>query len=80
LTHLRHPQPKGVQRAGIEHAKANGDSYRGRKPSYSRDQLQIVRDILGQQAGIGQIAKTTGLTRQTTYRIQGDRAGSERLW
>ena len=28
---------KEAQRAGIEHAKANGEGYRGRKPSYSRD-------------------------------------------
>ena len=34
---------KEAQRAGIEHAKANGESYRGRKPSYYRDQLAMVQ-------------------------------------
>jgi DNA-binding phage protein len=34
--------------------------------------------MLGQQAGIAQIAKATGLTRQTIYRIKDDPAGSER--
>ena len=36
------------------------------------------RAMLGQQAvGIAQIAKETGLTRQTVYRIKGDPAGAE---
>jgi putative DNA-invertase from lambdoid prophage Rac len=48
------------------------------KPSYTRDQLNKVRDMLGQQTvGIAQIAKETGLTRQTVYRIKGDPAGAE---
>jgi hypothetical protein len=34
--------------------------------------------MLGQQAvGIAQIAKETGLTRQTVYRIKGDPAGAD---
>ena len=34
--------------------------------------------MLGQEAvGIAQIAKETGLTRQTVYRIKGDPAGAE---
>ena len=34
--------------------------------------------MLGQQAvGIAQIARETGLTRQTVYRIKGDPAGAE---
>jgi DNA-binding phage protein len=37
-----------------------------------------VRDLLAQAAlGIAQIAKETGLTRQTVYRIKDDPAGSE---
>jgi hypothetical protein len=68
-----------AQRAGIAHAKGNGDrTYLGRKPSYTRDQFQSARGMLGQQAGIAQIAKATGLTRQTIYRIKDDPAGSER--
>jgi putative DNA-invertase from lambdoid prophage Rac len=67
------------QRAGIEHAKQHGDrAYIGRKPSYTRVQFNEVRDMLGQHAvGIAQIAKETGLTRQTVYRIKDDPAGAE---
>jgi putative DNA-invertase from lambdoid prophage Rac len=64
---------KAAQRAGIEHAKQRDDhAYIGRKPSYTRDQLNKVRAILGQQAvGIAEIAKETGLTRQNRLSDQG---------
>lgn len=68
---------KAAQTAGIEHAKAQGDRYRGRKPSYTRDQLRAVHDLLGQEAGISVIAKTTGLSRQAIYRIKDDPVGAE---
>lgn len=68
---------KAAQTAGIEHAKAQGDRYRGRKPSYTRDQLRAVQDLLGQEAGISVIAKTTGLSRQAIYRIKDDPVGAE---
>ncbi len=70
---------KAAQRAGIEHAKQKGDrAYLGRKPSFTREQFVKVHAMLGQQAvGIAQIAKDTGLTRQTVYRIKGDPAGAE---
>ena len=67
---------KEAQRAGIEHAKASGERYKGRKPSFSRSQFETVRDMLGQGAGVSTIAKVTGLTRQTIYRIKDDAAGS----
>jgi DNA invertase Pin-like site-specific DNA recombinase len=66
-----------AQRAGIEHAKTKGDKYRGRKPSYTHEQLEAVRDMLGRVAAIAQIAKQTGLSRQTIYRIKNDPVGSE---
>jgi putative DNA-invertase from lambdoid prophage Rac len=70
---------KAAQRAGISHAKAkDGASYLGRKPSYTRRQFTIVRHMLGHDAvGIARIAKETGLTRQTVYRIKDDPAGAE---
>jgi len=68
---------KEAQRAGIEHAKASGETYRGRKPSYSREQLAMVQDMLGQSANIIAIAKATNLSRQTVYRIKGDPASAE---
>jgi putative DNA-invertase from lambdoid prophage Rac len=70
---------KAAQRAGIEHAKQRGDrAYIGRKPSHTREQFNKVRAMLGQEVvNIAQIAKKTGLTRQTVYRIKGDPAGAE---
>lgn len=69
---------KEAQRAGIAYAKANEtDVYLGRKPSYSREQLTTVTDMLGQGDNVSTIAKATGLTRQTVYRIKDDPAGAE---
>jgi putative DNA-invertase from lambdoid prophage Rac len=70
---------KQRQRAGIEHAKQSGDrAYLGRKPSFKREQFVQVRAMLGQEAvGIAQIAKETGLTRQTVYRIKSDPTGAK---
>jgi putative DNA-invertase from lambdoid prophage Rac len=70
---------KAAQRAGIEHAKQSGErAYLGRKPSFTREQFAQVRVMLGQEAiSIAQIAKETGLTRQTVYRIKDDPAGAE---
>jgi putative DNA-invertase from lambdoid prophage Rac len=49
---------KAAQRAGIEHAKANdGRAYHGREPSYTREQFEQAREMLGRQTvGITQIA------------------------
>jgi DNA invertase Pin-like site-specific DNA recombinase len=69
---------KAAQRAGIEHAKAKGDAYRGRKPSYTREQLEAAQNMLGQSITISDVAKATGLTRQTIYRIKGDPASAEK--
>jgi putative DNA-invertase from lambdoid prophage Rac len=43
---------KEAQRAGIAHAKANGDAraYRGRKPSYGRKQYESAQALLEPQA------------------------------
>lgn len=70
---------KEAQRGGIALAKATAGEakYRGRKPSYTREQFSAVRDMLGQDSGIGQIAKTTGLSRQAIYRIKADPAAAE---
>ncbi len=70
---------KEAQKAGVAHAKAKGDAspYRGRAPSFDRARFTTVQDMLGQGSGISLIAKTTGLTRQTVYRIQADPAAAE---
>jgi putative DNA-invertase from lambdoid prophage Rac len=53
---------KEAQRAGIAHAKANGDTitYKGRKPSYSRKQLESAQAMLGKSASVGEVARSTG--------------------
>lgn len=74
---------KAAQRAGIEAAKQKEDKYKGRKPTYSRKQLMQVQDMLASSATISSIAKETGLTRQTIYRIKDTPETCERslaLW
>ena len=69
---------KEAQRGGIALAKAQGEKkYLGRKPSYTREQFAAVCDMLDQETGIGHIAKQTGLSRQTIYRIKADPAAAE---
>jgi putative DNA-invertase from lambdoid prophage Rac len=70
---------KAAQKAGIEHAKGKDEAkYLGRKPSYTRQQFTIVGQMLDQDSvGIAPIAKETGLSRQTIYRIRDDPAAAE---
>jgi len=70
---------KAAQKAGIEHAKAREGvtKYRGRKPTFDRAQFDAVRTMLAQEAGVSEIAKLTGLSRQTVYRIQADPQGQQ---
>jgi DNA invertase Pin-like site-specific DNA recombinase len=65
--------------AGIAHAKALEDAgrkYRGRKPSFTREQYELVTKMLGEDAGPSAISRATGLTRQTVLRIKADPTGS----
>lgn len=68
---------KEAQRAGIAHAKAQEGRYRGRKPSYSRQKLETVQNLLGQGVGTSAIAAATDLSRQTVLRIKADPAAAE---
>ena len=68
---------KEAQRAGIAHAKARDDAYRGRKPSYTRAQLDAVRAQIAQGASVSAAARDAGLSRQTVYRIEADPAEAE---
>jgi putative DNA-invertase from lambdoid prophage Rac len=65
---------KSAQKAGIAHAKVNDDGtkYRGRKPTFSWQEFKLTRKLLAQGMPISAIAKTTGLKRQSIYRIQSD--------
>jgi putative DNA-invertase from lambdoid prophage Rac len=63
---------KSAQQAGIAHAQTHDDGtkYRGRKPTFDWRQYSFVRELLNQGIAISAIAKTTGLKRQSIYRIQ----------
>lgn len=63
---------KEAQRAGIAAAKADGSKYRGKKPSYDRNQLETVIAMLNLEKGATQISRETGLSRQTVLRIRND--------
>lgn len=72
---------KEAQKAGIAAAKARDEQkvekYRGRKPSFDREQLTTVQDMLAAGAGTSAIALASGLTRQTVLRIKENIAAAE---
>jgi DNA invertase Pin-like site-specific DNA recombinase len=69
---------KEAQRAGIADARAKEpEKYRGRKPSFTRQQLDTMRDMLAAGAGASAIAKATGMTRPTVQRLRDDMAAAE---
>jgi putative DNA-invertase from lambdoid prophage Rac len=69
---------KAAQKAGIAYAKQRAEvRYKGRKPSYTREQFDIVRTMLDQQQGVSEIAKASDLSRQTVYRIEQDPAAAD---
>ncbi|MGB3448734.1 MAG: recombinase family protein [Xanthobacteraceae bacterium] len=71
---------KEAQRAGIEYAKASdGVAYLGRKPSYSRGQLDQAVEMLAQEVNTSTIAREVGLSRQTVLRIKDNPAAAEAL-
>jgi putative DNA-invertase from lambdoid prophage Rac len=67
---------KLVQQAGIAHAQATERVYLGRKPSYSREQLTRVLDLLATDSDVV-IAKQVGLDRLAVRRIRHDPAKAE---
>ncbi|KQO59068.1 recombinase [Methylobacterium sp. Leaf86] len=68
---------KEAQRAGIAHAKGRDDAYLGRRPTYDRSQLDDVVARLDAGEAVQAIAKATGLSRGTIYRIRDSRAEAE---
>jgi putative DNA-invertase from lambdoid prophage Rac len=60
---------KEAQKAGIQ-THDDGSKYRGRKPTFNLEQFRLVQDLLKQGIPISAIAQTTGLKRQSIYRIQ----------
>jgi DNA invertase Pin-like site-specific DNA recombinase len=65
---------KEAQKAGIAHAQAHDDGmkYRGRKPTFNREQFRLARELLNQGIAVSAIAKAAGLKRQSIYRIQAE--------
>ena len=61
---------KEAQKAGIDTAKAKPDKYRGGKPSYDRNAMNTVKALLAGGQNVSQVARETGLTRQTVMRIR----------
>ena len=59
-----------AQKAGIELAKAKGDRFKGRKPSYDRETFELVQNLLETGQGASAISKHTGLSRQAIIRIR----------
>lgn len=68
-----------AQKAGIEHAKSRETAYRGRKPSFDREQLATVRAMLAQGVGLSVIAAETKLSWQTVRRIRESPAEAEAI-
>jgi DNA invertase Pin-like site-specific DNA recombinase len=68
---------KLAQQAGIAHAQANGHRvYLGRKPTYNREQLARIMDLLANQSDVT-IAREVGLDRLAIRRIRQDPAKAE---
>lgn len=64
---------KDAQRSGIAHAKAGEpEKFLGRKPTFDGDQLVEVMRLLGLGTNNSEIARQTGLVRQTIIRIKAD--------
>ncbi|OON64519.1 recombinase [Massilia sp. KIM] len=63
-----------AQKAGIAHAAQVEGKYRGRKPSYTQEQLHTILGMTG--SSVSEIAKLTGLSRQAIYRIRNDPAAA----
>jgi len=71
---------KAAQKAGIAYAKFRSEAkYRGRKPSYTRAQFDIVWTMLDHHDGISTIAKAADLSRRTVYRIEQNSAAGEAM-
>lgn len=62
---------KESQKAGIAYAKGQTGKYRGRKPSYSAEQIEHVVTLL-ETTNPNAVAKSVGLSRQAVLRIAAD--------
>jgi putative DNA-invertase from lambdoid prophage Rac len=70
MTEAQEEVKKEAMRAGIEHAKQNELNYLGRQPSFTREQIDKVRELDALSKSVAQISEATDLIRQTVYRIK----------
>ena len=79
--HAQAEATKAAQRAGIDHARAGPDAgtkYRGKRPSFDRPTFDRVRGMLeAPTVNVSEIARETGLSRQTVLRIRDEPAAAE---
>jgi putative DNA-invertase from lambdoid prophage Rac len=71
---------KSAQRAGIDHKRGvEPTAYLGRKPSYTRQQLDRILSTLSSASSpsLSTIARVEGLTKQTVYRIKANPQAAE---
>jgi putative DNA-invertase from lambdoid prophage Rac len=71
---------KSAQRAGIDHKRRiEPKAYLGRKPSYTRQQLDRILSALSSTStpSLSTIARLEGLTKQTIFRIKADPRAAE---
>ena len=68
---------KEAQKAGIAAAKADERKYLGKKPTFNRDSLIQVREMLAMGAGTTEVANATGLSRQAVLRVKADPVAAE---
>lgn len=66
-----------AQKAGIAAAKSSKSKYRGRKPSYNRDELSLVLSLFENGASTSSIVRETNLSRQTILRIKSNPTGAK---
>jgi DNA invertase Pin-like site-specific DNA recombinase len=70
---------KSAQRAGIDHKRrVEPTAYRGRKPSYTREQLDRVLAAFTapNPPSLSHLAEVEGLTKQTVFRVKADPSGA----
>lgn len=82
---------KEAQKAGIDAAKGDPKKYRGKKPSYTRGQFELIKQMLAEGVGATSIVKATdprlnsevasggarALSRQAILRIRDDPNAAE---
>jgi DNA invertase Pin-like site-specific DNA recombinase len=68
---------KLAAKAGHEHRKAMGDdAYKGRKPSYTTEQIDQIVAKVSEGVGVNEIARQVGLSKFAVSRIKSDTAGA----